>query len=113
MYIVMTSKGGEAYRLYRWAYKVGRELLEARDGEKLLTRLIYDLRGEDLPGKFRDTLVKTLHYFSTARGVEALKEIEIPDYILTFGEYGDKFYYMKSAILIGLMNALSRGEKEV
>lgn len=106
----MSSTSGKTYMLYKWALDVGREILKVKNGDKLLMRLIYDLRGEDLPGKFRDTLVKSLHYYSTARGVEALKEVDIPINLLTFGEYGDKFYYLKSAILIGFMNAFSKKE---
>lgn len=99
-------------KIYKWAYMVGRKILEVYNGEKLLERLIYNLRGEDLPGKFRDSLVKSIHYYSTARGIEALKEIKFPEYILVSGIYGDKFYYFKSAILIGLMNALSTRKKQ-
>ncbi len=91
---------------------MGKEILKAERGEDLLMRLIYELRGEDLPGRFRDALVRSIHYYMTAREALGVGEITIPEYILTWGDYGDRFYYLKAAILSGLLNAFYKPEEE-
>jgi len=48
-------------KAFNWAYRVGSLIMESRgreEGEKILKRLLYDLRGEDLPGRFRDVLMQ-------------------------------------------------------
>jgi len=97
-------------KAFNWAYRVGSLIMESRgreEGEKILKRLLYDLRGEDLPGRFRDVLMQDLFYLKTAKEVAGLEGIGVPRFILEEGLYGDRFYYMKSAIIAGFMNALA------
>ncbi len=97
-------------KAFNWAFMVGKLIMDSQgrdEGEKLLKRLLYDLRGEDLPGRFRDVLMQDIYYLQTAREVESLKSISVPRFILEEGLYGDRFYYLKSAIIAGFMNALA------
>jgi hypothetical protein len=91
--------------IYNWAYAIGREILKNKEkGEDLLRRLIFDVRGEDLPGRFLEKLSNRLTEYKTNRNIA----IDVSMYGKLFERKwrGDTFRYMKSAILSGLLNAL-------
>ena len=92
--------------IYNWAYAIGTTILEQSDkGEDLLRRLIFDIRGEDLPGRFLDKLSNRLTEYKTNRNIN----IDVSMYSKLFDRewHGDSFRYMKSAILSGLLNSLA------
>jgi hypothetical protein len=92
-------------QIYNWAYAVGKAILENRDkGEDLLRKLIFDVRGEDLPGRFLDKLSNRLTEYKTNKNIA----INVSMYGKLFERswHGDSFRYMKSAVLSGLLNSL-------
>ena len=98
--------------IYNWAYAVGRTILEQSDkGDDLLRRLIFDIRGEDLPGRFLEKLSSRLTEYKTNRNIA----IDVSMYGKLFEKrvwHGDRFRYMKSAILSGFLNSLSGSASE-
>lgn len=91
-----------------WAFKTGVKI--KRKNEKLLEMLIFDVRGEETPGRFLEKLSSRLSEYKTNRNIALNLSIE-PKIV---GEkwHGDKFYHMKAAVLTGFINALSkRGEE--
>jgi len=103
----MVSIRDEAIRLYGWAYKIGLEVKKMDRGEDLLKRLLYDIRGESLPGRFREVLIENLMYLFDTKELGYKK---IPKSLLEKGVYGDKFHYIKAAILMGFMDALATSD---
>jgi len=93
--------------IYNWAYAVGKTILKQSDkGEDLLRRLIFDIRGEDLPGRFLEKLSSRLTEYKTNRNIA----VDVSMYGKLFEKrvwHGDQFRYMKSAILSGFLNSLS------
>lgn len=92
--------------IYNWAYAVGRTILEQSDrGGELLRRLIFDIRGEDLPGRFLEKLSSRLTEYKTNKNIA----IDVSMHRKLFEKiwHGDRFRYMKSAILSGFLNSLS------
>jgi len=96
--------------IYNWAYAVGRTILSGSDkGDDLLRRLIFDVRGEDLPGRFMEKLAGRLTEYRTNKNIA----IDVSMYGKLFEEkwHGDSFRYVKSAVLSGFLNSLSSGHK--
>lgn len=93
-------------QIYNWAYAVGRTILKNSDkGEDLLRRLIFDVRGEDLPGRFLEKLSNRLTEYKTNKNIA----IDVSMYGKLFERkwHGDSFRYMKSTVLSGLLNSLA------
>jgi hypothetical protein len=102
---------------FKWAFGTGMEILgiEAgtEKGKDLLERLIYHIRAEETPGRFLERLSERLTEYKTNKGIRA--NVNILPNIMTMKEmYGDRFYYVKAAVLAGFLNALtaSQGEKK-
>lgn len=92
-------------QIYNWAYAVGRTILAGSEkGDDLLRRLIYDVRGEDLPGRFLEKLSERLTEYKTNKNIA----INVSMYGKLFEErwHGDSFRYAKSAVLSGFLNSL-------
>lgn len=91
---------------YNWAFAVGRKILDNSDkGEDLLRRLIFDIRGEDLPGRFLEKLSSRITEYKTNKNIA----IDVSMYGKLYEKkwHGDSFRYMKSAVLSGLLNSLA------
>lgn len=91
-------------KIYEWAFSVGVKIKEK--DEKLLRALIFDIRGEETPGRFLEKLSNKLAEYRTNRNIAL--DVSINSEIVREKWHGDKFYYMKAAILTGFMNALSK-----
>jgi len=97
--------------IYSWAYAVGKTVIEQSDkGEDLLRRLIFDVRGEDLPGRFLEKLSNRLTEYKTNKNIA----IDVSMYGRLFEKkwHGDSFRYMKSAVLSGLLNSLGSSKDQ-
>jgi hypothetical protein len=94
--------------IFEWSLNTGKTLAEK--DKKLGEILIFDLRSEDTPGRFLNKLSVRIADFNKRFGVN----IEIPRqlYDLENKISGDQFYYLKSAILAGLVNALYSKKEE-
>ena len=97
--------------IYDWAFAIGRKIIHERkkfgDGEDLVKRLIFDIRGEELPGRFLDRLSSRLADYKTNVGLN----IDVSPHRSIFEKrlWGNHFYYVKAAIISGLTNALVTG----
>jgi hypothetical protein len=92
--------------IYNWAYAVGRTVLSGSEkGEDLLRRLIFDVRGEDLPGRFLEKLSGRLTEYKTNKNIA----LDVSMYGKLYEErwHGDSFRYVKSAVLSGFLNSLA------
>jgi len=99
---------------YNWAFATGNNIIEkSKCGEDKATdylkRLIFDVRAEETPGRFLDKLSKRLVEYKTNNNIQAPVNL-LPE-IFDQRWSGDSFYYIKSAILTGLLNALSYKHK--
>ena len=97
--------------IYDWAFAIGRKIIGDRkkhgDGGDLVRRLIFDIRGEELPGRFLDKLSSRLADYKTNVGLNL--DVYPHKGIFEKTLWGNHFYYMKSAIISGLTNALVVG----
>jgi hypothetical protein len=92
--------------IYDWAVHVGQIILDKSDkGEDLVKRLIYDIRGEDLPGRFLDKLSGRLTEYKTNKNIAI--NVSMYEKLYKNSWYGDSFRYVKSAILSGFLNSLA------
>ncbi|MEM3396876.1 MAG: hypothetical protein QW620_07415 [Thermoplasmata archaeon] len=104
-------------QIFGWAYSIGanivnNEKMYDRDtGRDLLRRLIFDLRAEETPGRFLEKLSKRLMEYKTNTNIQA--NVWIHPEIMRTEWHADSFYYMKAAVLTGLLNALSSSGKEL
>lgn len=98
-------------KIYRWAFDLGKRL--KMEDEGLLKRLIYDLRGEDTPGAFLNVLSLRLSQFALDPSLERIKGVlSIPSEVRKEElEPGDKFYYLRYAIISGLTDAYISNNK--
>lgn len=104
----MSEEGSVFEKIFKWSFKIGRVV-----GEKdtdLLRMLIFEIRGEETPGIFLNKLANRLAEYKTNKRIDL--DLSLPEYIYTETWYADKFYYMKSAIISGFLNALSSFKKE-
>lgn len=91
--------------MFNWAFAIGKTILEKSEkGEDLLRKLIFDIRGEDLPGRFLEKLSSRLTEYKTNRNIAI--DVSMYGKLFERGWYGDRFRYMKSAILSGFLNSL-------
>ena len=97
-------------KYFGWAFSVGKAIINSgcgkERGRELVRRLIFEIRGEDTPGRFLDKLVERLSEYKTNTSIKAKIEI-LPEIMLKEEWRGDKFCYLKSSILAGLLNSLS------
>ncbi|MEM2112244.1 MAG: hypothetical protein QXX08_10290 [Candidatus Bathyarchaeia archaeon] len=92
--------------IYNWAYAVGRTILKESDkGDDLLRRLIFDVRGEDLPGRFLEKLSGRLIEYKTNRNIAI--DVSMYGKLFEVRWHGDSFRYVKSAVLSGFLNSLA------
>jgi hypothetical protein len=99
---------------YNWAFAIGKKIMEPPNGnENLLKRLIYNIRAEETPGRFLDRLSETLGEYYTNRNLGIDVSMHPDLYRNKQPWFADRFYYLKSSILTGLLNALSspKGKK--
>lgn len=94
--------------IWSWAYSIG-TIIKNKD-EELLRRLIFEIRAEETPGRFLEKLSNRLSEYKTNRNIAL--NVSIKPEFFKFKWHGDKFYYMKSAVLAGLTNALVSKGKE-
>ena len=100
--------------IFKWAYVTGKNIIvnpryEKSKGEDLLKRLIFDIRAEETPGRFLEKLSGRLTEYRTNTNIQA--DVNIHNEIMSRKWHGDSFYYLKSAILSGFLNALSSSKK--
>jgi len=97
-------------RIYNWAWYTGRNIIEGERydrnrGEKLLKELVFEIRGEETPGRFLERLSRRLLEYKTNVAIQV--DVHMPREIFEGKWQGDEFYYLKSAILTGFLNALA------
>lgn len=101
-------------KFFEWAFSTGKNILGIRagpdKGKDLLERLIYHIRAEETPGRFFERLSERLTEYRTNKGIQA--EVSLLHGVMEEEWHGDKFYYVKAAILSGFLNALSARERE-
>jgi hypothetical protein len=99
-------------RYFRWSLDVGNSIIKAKCGEEkgkeLLRKLIFDIRGEDTPGRFLKRLSERLVEYRTNTNIQANVEI-LPEIMEKEEWHADKFFYLKASILAGFLNALAGG----
>jgi len=95
---------------FDWAFATGCRILKIPSGKErgkeLLERLIFHIRAEETPGRFLERLSERLTEYRTNRGIQANVSL-LPQLLKIREIYGDKFYYVKAAILAGFLNALA------
>lgn len=94
--------------IYDWALHVGRKILEKDDG--LVRRLIFDIRGEDLPGRFLEKLSGRLTEYKTNKNIAI--DVSMYEKLFETKWYGDSFRYVKSAVLSGFLNSLASSRSQ-
>jgi hypothetical protein len=99
-------------KFFNWAFAIGKDIIEKsvcgkERGKDYVKRLIFDIRAEESPGRFLNKLSQRLGEYKTNTNIQAPVNL-LPE-IFQFKDKwsGDSFYYLKSAILAGLLNALS------
>ena len=100
-------------KFFSWAFSTGKKIVEnekynREKGKDLLRRLIFDVRAEETPGRFLEKLCERLTEYRTNTNIQAKVDIH-PDILKKEKWHGDEFYYLKSAILAGFLNALAGG----
>jgi hypothetical protein len=85
-------------------------ILEGDKSGDLLRKLIYNIRAEETPGRFLDKLSETLGEYRTNKNIGLNIKMDEGLYGQTW--FADKFYYLKSAILSGLFNALPQSQTQ-
>lgn len=97
---------------FKWAYSIGMTIRKApsKNCDELLRKLIFSIRAEETPGRFFDKLSQTITEYRTNRNI-ALDVHLHPD-LFSYSWAADKFHYLKSAILTGLLNALATGGED-
>jgi hypothetical protein len=99
-------------KYFEWSFAVGKAIIEARCGKEkgkdLVKRLIFDIRGEDTPGRFLQKLAEKLVEYKTNTNIQAKVEI-LPEIMKKEEWHADRFYYLKASILAGFLNALASG----
>ncbi|MBS7633626.1 hypothetical protein KEJ15_08470 [Candidatus Bathyarchaeota archaeon] len=95
-------------RFYDWANDIGAKIVNStgEHGTELIKKIIFDIRGEQLPGKFLEKLMTRLAEYRTDRDLN-LADIEIDPEIFGKTLWGNSFHYTKSAIIAGLLNAIA------
>jgi len=100
--------------IYQWGFAIGKKIIDERreegDGEELVRRLIFNIRGEELPGGFLGKLSGTLAEYRTNVGLKL--DVSLHPQIFEKRLWGDQFYYLKSAIISGLVNSLALESKK-
>ena len=109
------GRGVDYSKIYSWAFATAKKILNSRmdqgDGEDLVKRLIYDIRGEETPGRFLDKLSSTLAEYRTNRAFNL--DVSPHSELFKVRELkGDAFYYVKAAVLSGLASALAQSGRE-
>lgn len=94
---------------FKWAYSVGMTIKNSpsRNGEELLRRLIFSIRAEETPGRFLHRLSQTITEYRTNRNIAL--DVQLHPDLFSYHWAADRFHYLKSAILTGLLNALATG----
>ena len=95
-------------RFYDWANEIGTKIVSAspESGTDLIRKIIFDIRGEQLPGKFLEKLTTRLAEYRTDRDLDLI-DIGIDPKIFENTLWGNSFHYTKSAIIAGLLNAIA------
>jgi hypothetical protein len=95
-------------KVYSTFYAIGTKIsqIESSKDKKILKKIIVDLRNEEIPEKFIETLVKDISNLCLTKGAH----ISIPEEIIKKKLKGNKFYALKSTIIAALLNVYVRGE---
>lgn len=93
-------------KVFVWAFKLGKKLKEKdiRYGELL----IFDLRSEQTPGRFFHKLALRIADFNNRLNLSIKFDLDV----IKQKSKGDNFYYVKAAILIGLINSIYSNQKQ-
>lgn len=91
-------------KILKTFFRVGKKIKEASGDSKLIEKLIFDLRSEQTPGRFFHKLSIRIADYNQKY---PYLNINIPSELLSHQFKGDIFYYVKSAILTGLLNSIS------
>ena len=94
--------------LFSWAFKIGKELTKI--DEELVRRLIFEIRGEETPGRFLGKLSNKISEYKMSKNIRA--EVDLHPLLFQQTWYADKFHYMKAAVISGLNNAIGSFEGE-
>lgn len=94
--------------IWDWAYAIGIRIRQK--DEELLRALIFAIRGEETPGRFLEKLSNKLSEYKTNKNIAL--DVSVKPELVKEKWHGDKFYYMKAAVLTGLTNALSAMESK-
>jgi len=101
-------------KYFKWSFSTGMGILNAKcgkdKGKELVRKLLFEIRGEDTPGRFLEKLVEKLGEYKTNANIQAPIEI-LPEIMEKEEWHADKFYYLKASILAGLLNALVSAEQ--
>jgi hypothetical protein len=92
--------------VYDWSKDIGDKLIKA-GGDDLVRRVVFDIRGEQLPGKFLDKLMTRLAEYKTDTDLN-LTDLEINPEVFRGILWGNSFHYLKSAIMAGLVNSMAK-----
>lgn len=101
---------------FNWAFAIGRDIIEKSEcgreiGKDCVKKLIFDIRAEETPGRFLNKLCQRLGEYKTNANIKAPVSL-LPEIFQVRNKWcGDSFYCLKSAILAGLLNALSSSER--
>ena len=94
--------------IYDWAYAISRTILEKlgrSEGVDKIRMIYYAIRGEETPGRFLEKLSKEVGEACFSADTSLSVTPKLLQHI-----HGDMFYLAKAAVIMGLLNALSRGE---
>ncbi|AFU57335.1 hypothetical protein Ngar_c03870 [Candidatus Nitrososphaera gargensis Ga9.2] len=92
--------------LYSWAFSIGMNI--KKKDEELLRKLIFEIRAEETPGRFLEKLANQITDYRTNRNINL--DVSMHGLLFEQNWFADKFYYMKSSVLGGLLGALSLRE---
>ncbi|MEM3382016.1 MAG: hypothetical protein QXQ11_07675 [Candidatus Bathyarchaeia archaeon] len=99
-------------KFFDWAFEIGMTIRcegkkePSKRGEDLLRRLIFSIRAEQTPGRFLEKLSETITEYKTNRNIGL--DVEMHPEFFNQSWSADRFYYLKSSIISGFLNALGR-----
>ena len=85
------------------------QIKEKDKAEHLLRKIIFEIRGEETPGRFLEKLSQVVTEYKTNTNI-GLDLTLHPD-LFSQDWAADRFYYMKSSVLTGFLNALGYVKK--
>lgn len=90
--------------MFGFFYKLGKRILEVTGEVSLVEKLLFDLKAEQTPGRFFNKLSTRIADYNKKYPDLSFS---IPAGIIQSNVKGDKFFYLKSAIITGLLNSIT------